>query len=56
MLVEFQLDDLLMCLRLVQVSVVPILFEMVAARRQNSKKGGLADDGLPKGPARWRPG
>jgi hypothetical protein len=39
-----------------QVSVLPILFEVLAARREGSKAGGVAEDGLPKGPARWRPG
>ncbi|CAK0786874.1 hypothetical protein CVIRNUC_010088 [Coccomyxa viridis] len=45
----------LVVLGIVVVSVMPILFEIVVARRGAGKTGTNAD-GLPKGPARWRPG
>lgn len=41
-----------MCL---QVSVLPIVFEIIVTRRGAGSKG-VDEQGLPKGPARWRPG
>ncbi|CAL5222281.1 g4620 [Coccomyxa viridis] len=45
----------LVVLGIVAVSVLPIVFEIIMTRRESGSKG-MDKQGLPKGPARWRPG